>query len=101
MTSARSGAAVVSVQRDGPGAPGEIRERLFEAIPAQARADGADLDVGLAIANQIVRQHGGRISVDSPEGRGTRVSVRLPAADDGDPLRQSESAASASRGDAS
>jgi signal transduction histidine kinase len=36
--------------------------------------------LGLAIARRIVELHGGRLRVESPAGRGTRVAFDLPAA---------------------
>ena len=46
----------------------------FEYLP---REDGQEL--GLAIAERIVTAHGGRIKVESREGKGTSVYVTLPA----------------------
>jgi signal transduction histidine kinase len=35
--------------------------------------------LGLAIARRIVEEHGGTIGIDSAEGRGTVITIRLPA----------------------
>ena len=53
------------------------QRRLFEPLRASGRA-GAGF--GLAIVFQIVRQHGGDISVLSDAGQGTQFEVRLPLA---------------------
>ncbi len=70
-----AGEAVVEVQDDGPGIPTEVRERIFEVFYS-SRGGGTGL--GLPIARQIVERHGGRIEVDSSEGRGTTFRIRLP-----------------------
>lgn len=38
--------------------------------------------LGLTLAEAIVREHGGKLTIDSKEGEGTRTSLCLPAADD-------------------
>ena len=65
----------VNVDDDGPGVPPERRESVFRAFESGARG-GTGL--GLTIARDIVRAHGGDIVLeDSPLG-GLRARVRLP-----------------------
>ena len=65
----------VMVDDDGPGIPVEQREGLFRPF-ASASAGGTGL--GLTIARDIVRAHGGEIMLeDSPLG-GLRARVHLP-----------------------
>ena len=50
----------------------------MQVIPAAGAVDIA----GVAdIAQQIAALHGGRLQIESVEGEGTAVTVRLPAAD--------------------
>jgi signal transduction histidine kinase len=75
------GDAVVFEVRDrGPGISAEDQARMFE--PFFSRREGGT-GLGLAIVDRIVDAHGGRMTVDSAPGRGTRIGVRLPARADG------------------
>ena len=78
-TAEQAGYVIISVSDDGIGMVEETRRRLFEPFfttkdPASGRG------LGLFTAYHVVRQHKGFISVDSEPGRGTRFSIRLPAA---------------------
>jgi two-component system osmolarity sensor histidine kinase EnvZ len=65
----------VTVDDDGPGIPRERRESVFR--PFETDADGGT-GLGLTIARDIVRAHGGEIFLeDSPMG-GLRARIRLP-----------------------
>ena len=65
----------VTVDDDGPGIPPERRESVFRPFESDA-AGGTGL--GLTIARDIVRAHGGEIVLeDSPLG-GLRARIRLP-----------------------
>ena len=65
----------VTVDDDGPGIPAAQREDVFKPF-ASGAAGGTGL--GLTIARDIVRAHGGEIVLeDSPQG-GLRARVRLP-----------------------
>ena len=68
----------LTVADDGPGIPAELCARVFEPFYT-SRRDGTGL--GLAIARRLVTDVGGRIVLESEEGRGTSVHVILGAAD--------------------
>jgi PAS domain S-box-containing protein len=78
---ARDGRARLSVTDRGSGIPHAFRERMFQKF---AQADATDsrqrggTGLGLSICKSIVEQHGGTISFDSEEGRGTVFYVDLP-----------------------
>ena len=71
---------VVSVEDHGVGIPradqGRVFERFYKADKARRRGGGTGL--GLAIARHVVEAHGGRIWVESEEGRGSTFSFALP-----------------------
>ena len=67
----------LTVADDGPGIPAELRTRVFEPF-FTSRREGTGL--GLAIARRLVTDVGGRIVLESEQGRGTCVHVILGAA---------------------
>jgi signal transduction histidine kinase len=79
------GEAELVVADDGPGIPAADRERVFERFTRLDEARGRDrggAGLGLAIARQVVRAHGGAIWVAGGDGdAGARLVVRLPAAE--------------------
>ncbi len=68
----------VSVADSGSGIEPQNLKRLFEPFFTTKKDVGTGL--GLWIAEQILKKHGGSIRVRSRVGRGTVFSVRLPAA---------------------
>ncbi len=64
------------VSDTGGGMPPEVRATLFTMHTISLKADGTGL--GTRIVKDVIEVHGGQISVDSQEGRGTTFSIRLP-----------------------
>ncbi len=79
---AQVGTEVVLAVRDtGVGIPKEDLPRIFERFYKADRArSGGGTGLGLAIAKHIVQGHGGRIWVESVEGRGSTFYFSLPLA---------------------
>ena len=69
--------ATVAVEDDGPGVPAAECERIFESFHRlDSQLPGSGL--GLALAREIARAHGGDIELESEVGKGSRFLVRLP-----------------------
>ncbi len=67
----------ISVQDTGRGITAEVQKRIFEPF-FTTQPVGQGTGLGLSLAYDIVKQHGGRIDVRSEPGRGTRFEVWLP-----------------------
>jgi PAS domain S-box-containing protein len=82
VTAAR---AIVSVQDAGPGIDPELGRRLFTRFGQGARPAGtlAGTGLGLTIAREIVRAHGGRIW-HAPSAQGALFCIELPKWSAGD-----------------
>ena len=65
------------VQDTGKGMSAEEREHMFDPF-FTTRREGTGL--GLAVVQQIVEQHRGRIEVESAPGQGTRIELLFPVA---------------------
>ncbi|HHT9120867.1 MAG TPA: two-component system sensor histidine kinase NtrB [Candidatus Hypogeohydataceae bacterium YC41] len=65
----------VVVEDNGPGIPMEVFPHIFEPFYTTKKL-GTGL--GLPIVKRVVEEHGGYILVESQEGKGVAVSVRLP-----------------------
>jgi CheY-like chemotaxis protein len=90
---------LVSVADSGVGIPPEQLELIFEPftqVDSSASRVHGGVGLGLSICKKIVEGMGGRISVDSELGRGTRFELEIPvapAAEGSEPERSAPSGA--------
>ncbi len=70
---------IITVQDTGTGIDKENLDKIFNPFFTTKEA-GAGTGLGLSIAHHIVTKSGGRILLDSQEGKGTTFTVILPAA---------------------
>ena len=66
---------VLAVADNGAGMAPDIAQRVFEPL-FSTKAFGVGL--GMPLVKRIVEQHGGKVEIETAEGRGTTVSLRLP-----------------------
>jgi two-component system, sporulation sensor kinase E len=70
--------ARVSFTDNGGGMAADALSRVFEPYyTTKARGSG----LGLLIVRRIVREHGGELAIESTEGKGLTLTIRLPLAD--------------------
>jgi signal transduction histidine kinase len=75
------GYAKISVTDNGIGIPVEEQERIFQRfyqVEKHLTRRHGGMGLGLSIARDMVEMHGGRIWVDSVEGKGSRFTFILP-----------------------
>jgi len=72
---------VIAVSDNGPGIPDEaldqVFDRFYQVDSTLARRSGG-VGIGLAITRELVKLHGGRISIQNVDPEGLRVEIRLP-----------------------
>jgi two-component system sensor histidine kinase HydH len=75
VVEAREREIVIAVEDDGAGMDARTRERAFDEFYT-TKTTGSGL--GLAYVARVATAHGGRAAVESRQGQGTRVELRLP-----------------------
>jgi signal transduction histidine kinase len=79
MSRYEDGSVVVTVRDTGPGIKKEHLNKLFTPF-FTTKDPGRGTGLGLNIVHKIIMNHGGSISVESEEGKGTAIIVRFPTA---------------------
>jgi signal transduction histidine kinase len=79
IIASRNGSEVaeILISDTGTGIPKEVLPFIFEPFFTTKPA-GKGTGLGLSVAKRIIHDHGGEISIDSVEGKGTSVCIRLP-----------------------
>jgi two-component system, NtrC family, sensor kinase len=68
---------VIQVMDSGVGIPDSIKQRIFDPFFTTKQV-GKGTGLGLWISATIIQKHSGTLTVDSEEGKGTTMSIRLP-----------------------
>lgn len=68
----------VEVADNGCGMSEEVRARIFDPLYT-TKENGLGTGLGLVIVNQLVREHGGQIEVESLPGQGAKFALHFPA----------------------
>ncbi len=79
-TEAGNGVISIKIKDSGPGIPTIYLTKVFDPF-FTTKAQGEGRGLGLTIARRLVEGMGGRIWIDSQEGKGTTVEIALPATD--------------------
>ena len=69
----------IEVKDTGAGIPADLLPRVFDVFMT-SRPEGSGTGLGLAVSQEIVKEHGGKITISSEIDCGTTVTVFLPAA---------------------
>lgn len=76
-TSIENNRVLLSVADTGCGIPHEIRDKIFDPF-FTTKDVGKGTGLGLSICYDIVKKHGGEISLESESGKGSNFTVSLP-----------------------
>lgn len=71
----------LTVHDDGPGTRAEALKQIFDPYAGPHTPPRGMTGLGLAISHRLIVQAGGRVEVDSEQGRGTSVRLWLPRAE--------------------
>jgi signal transduction histidine kinase len=81
------GMVEIVISDTGIGVPKEVLPFIFEPFFTTKPA-GKGTGLGLSVAKRIIQDHGGEIGIDSVEGKGTNVWIRLPIYKEGKEFAQ-------------
>jgi len=87
----------VDVSDDGPGIPEALQQRVFEPF-FTTKPEGEGTGLGLSICQGIVKEHGGRLTLQSVPGQGATFTVELPASHVAPPAARAPAAPSGATG---
>ncbi len=68
---------LISVKDNGPGIPQKVLEKIFQPF-FTTKPTGQGTGLGLSLAYDIIKAHGGEIKVETKEGEGAEFIIQLP-----------------------
>ena len=79
ITPSGDGGVLISVRDNGPGIPQKILDKIFQPF-FTTKPTGQGTGLGLSLAYDIVKAHGGEIIMKTKEGEGSEFIIQLPSA---------------------
>jgi len=76
-TESQNGGIKITVKDNGNGIPERLLDKIFQPF-FTTKPTGQGTGLGLSLAYDIVKSHGGEIKVESKEGKGTDFIIQLP-----------------------
>jgi nitrogen fixation negative regulator NifL len=70
----------VVIEDSGPGIPEEMRVKVFEPFYSTKGKGGKRAGMGLVMVQQVVNEHNGNITIQTPEKGGCRITLEFPLA---------------------
>ena len=73
---------IIFIDDDGPGIPENEKENVlkpFYRIDESRSQNKSGVGLGLSIASDIIRSHGGNLSLETSPQKGLRVKISLPS----------------------
>jgi signal transduction histidine kinase len=68
--------AKIVIEDNGPGIPADQMDHLFSPFVSSKKSRGTGL--GLPVSQKIIREHGGKLTVESRVGQGSKFTFELP-----------------------
>ncbi len=78
-TAHEEGQATIQVSDTGSGISPELQQKIFDPFFTHGKSGGFGL--GMSITQKIVRDHAGKIQLESSLGKGTTFTIRIPVAE--------------------
>ena len=78
-TKKNNGKVEIKVSDNGDGIPQKVLDKIFQPF-FTTKPTGQGTGLGLSLAYDIVKAHGGELKVRTNEGEGTRFMINLPSA---------------------
>jgi signal transduction histidine kinase len=67
---------IISVKDNGPGIPQKVLDKIFQPF-FTTKPTGQGTGLGLSLAYDIVKAHGGELKVETKEGDGSEFIIQL------------------------
>ncbi len=68
---------VISIRDNGNGVPEKVKDKIFQPF-FTTKPSGQGTGLGLSLSYDIVKMHGGQLSLDTKEGEGTTFTITIP-----------------------